>query len=194
MAAVQLQALVLVQRQLAAAPVAAADREGAAPVLLRLGLVCRAPTSPLIRARGVQLRLLYERSELAALRAQHAALERHAARLQYDVGRLQDNAAFEDEQFEENQRQRRELVEALGFDWYRQDHRAMIRFVEEMRSRPALSQAVPRDEQLVREREEIYVALGAHSDYDDHGAVICRLAQLRLRLPLTPFRLEGAQP
>jgi hypothetical protein len=189
------QALVLVQRQLAGSPVDAAQRDDAAVALMRLSLLCRTAAVPLMRARAVQLKLLHDRQQLAELRAQHAALRQRHADLEADYQQVKENEAYEDEREYQGMLEREEVVRELGFDPYRPDHRAMITYIREMRGRPASAQPAPRQvQQLLPQRAELYTALGAQPDYDEHMAVLGHVAELRRGLPLTPFRTGTVQP
>jgi hypothetical protein len=183
-----LQALVLVQRQLASASVDAGQRGDAACTLMRLGLLCRTAAGHLVWSRAVQLQLLYDRQQLADIRVQQAALQRRHANMLADYERLVEDVEFDNERGHQVLLSCEELVVELGFDPRRPDHQAYVTFIREMRRRPATVQAAPRTlDVLQQQRAELLRELGAHADYDQHAAVVARAAELRLRLPLTPL-------
>ena len=69
-----------------------------------------------------------------------------------------------------------------------------ITYIREMRQRVAVVHPMPRAASaLLAQRAELLRELGAHADYDQHSAVLNRVAELRLGLPLTALPFP-AQP
>jgi Fe2+ transport system protein FeoA len=152
----------------------------ASVTLTRLSLLQRTPHTLAVRCRALQLRLRHEEACRAVLEDQRVELQEAMEELQEEHESQGDNAARLQADFDLMRRE-------LGFDPDRYTMELYIEFIREMRQRPPVVGAAPREAQAVREHmSQMLVALGFHPDYDQLCVVLGRIAELRLR-PARPL-------